>query len=179
MMDPSSKYWFSRCFLWLAFFIWCRRINNKGAKMRKARELVFIIIFFLVMIVLLGDIISSNIKKKNVETFLKSRITNCRIIEPEKSFLVQNNDILYCFLNLFANSEMTEKDLYRGELTNICKIELINEENTVYNEMIVYSDSTEVYRVIFFGSNNFQYNFIKNEYFYEFIRLYKSYQREI
>ena len=73
---------------------------------------------------------------------------------------------------------MTEKDLYRGELANICKIELINEENTVYDVVIVYSDSTEVYRVIFFGSNNFQYNFIKNKYFYEFIRLYKNYTRD-
>ena len=146
--------------------------------MRKARGLLFIIIFFLVMIILLGDIISSNIKKKNVETFLESRITRCIIIEPEKSFLVQNNDMLSCFLNLFINSEMTEKDLHRGELANICKIELINEENTVYDVVIVYSDSTEVYRVIFFGSNNFQYNFIKNKYFYEFIRLYKSYTRD-
>ena len=146
--------------------------------MRKARGLLFIIIFFLVMVILLGDIISSNIKKKNVETFLESRITSCIIIEPEKSFLVQNNDMLSCFLNLFINSEMTEKDLHRGELANICKIELINEENTVYDVVIIYSDSTEVYRVIFLGSNNFQYKFIKNKYFYEFIRLYKNYTRD-
>ncbi len=146
--------------------------------MRKARELFCIILFFLVIIVLLGDIISSNIKKKNIETFLESRITSFKINEHEKSILVQNNDILSCFINIFINSEMKKKDLYRGELTNICKIELINEENTVYNVEIVYSDSNEVYRIVFFGSNNFQYNFMKNEYFYEFIRLYKNYTRD-
>ncbi len=142
--------------------------------MRKVRNIYLILLLTIITIIIFTDIVLSSLKRKNIETFLQVGISSLKVIGTDKTIL-KEDDITSCFVNLFTQSEMTSNDLQRGETANICNIQLINNNNKMYEVVIIYSDTNEAYRVIFSDSKNVQFNFIKNKYFYEFINLYNSY----
>ena len=62
--------------------------------------------------------------------------------------------ILFHVNNLFSYSEKTINDLQRGEVSNVCIIELLNNKNQVYRVDIAYSDSNDVFRMLFYNSKS-------------------------
>ena len=147
--------------------------------MKKSKALYIIILISIILLALITDSIISISNKKNIELFFESEITSIKIIENDKSIIINNNDFISCFNNLFSYSEKTINDLQRGEVSNVCIIELLNNKNQVYRVDIAYSDSNDVFRMLFYNSKSkvIQYNFLKNNFFYEFINLYSSYRK--
>ena len=64
--------------------------------MKKSKALYIIILISIILLALITDSIISISNKKNIELFFESEITSIKIIENDKSIIINNNDFISC-----------------------------------------------------------------------------------
>lgn len=139
----------------------------------KKQYLRFLILFVCVGIVLFANWTVYKYRESKFLHFLQSKIVSIKLLEPNYSTTFQNDKLESYFITLLEKSVSTKNDLYRGEASKFVIMEMINDKDVIYKINITYSESSNLFRVIIYDikSNAIQYNYLKDEYFEEFIKL--------